>query len=96
MGTGITREGWETGDPGYHPRCRFLGGPEMNMLAENKKGKQLCPQQWEERTNTKGSHGLSFVRVTVLWAMIELGKVTLTIQHHTNNCNHMLFYTLQF
>lgn len=37
MGTGTTRADWETGDPGYHPRCRFFGGPEMNMLAEKEK-----------------------------------------------------------
>lgn len=46
MGTGTTRADWETGDPGYHPRCRFFGGPEMNMLAENEKERQPCPQQW--------------------------------------------------
>lgn len=51
MGTGTTRAGWETGDPGYHPRCRFFGGPEMNILAENKKETVLsAAMEKKERT----------------------------------------------
>lgn len=33
VGIGTTKPGWGMGDPGYHPRCRFFGGPEMNMVA---------------------------------------------------------------
>lgn len=57
MGTGTTRAGWETGDPGYHPRCRFFGGPEMNILAENKKETQFCLQQWRRKKEQQGIIG---------------------------------------
>lgn len=43
VGTGTTKPGCGTGDPGYHPRCRFFGGPEMNMVAEDKKKDEPCP-----------------------------------------------------
>lgn len=36
VGTGTTKPGGGTGDPGDHPRCRFFGGPELDIDAEEK------------------------------------------------------------
>lgn len=34
VGTGTTRPGGGTGDPGDHTRWRFFGGPELDIDAE--------------------------------------------------------------
>lgn len=36
-GTGTTKPEGGTGDPGDHPRCRFFGGPELDIVTKLKK-----------------------------------------------------------
>lgn len=88
MGTGTARADWETGDPGYHPRCRFFGGPEMNMLAENQKESQLCLSNGEERKSIKCSKDLSFDLLGGLsYSPMGNGRVR---KSYTNKCNHII------
>lgn len=63
VGTGTTKPGWGTGDPGYHPRCRFFGGPEMKMVAEGKKKDEPCPQQWKKGKRPREHRTFSLIEL---------------------------------